>query len=52
MTTTETRNELGITEAKDLSTVMQGKVAIAGEASCEGSPASFCNRVQAIRIKF
>jgi FAD/FMN-containing dehydrogenase len=37
MTTTDTRNELGITVAKDLRTVMQGKVAIAGEASYEGA---------------
>ena len=36
MTTKETRNRLGITVAKDLRTVMQGKVAIAGEASYEG----------------
>lgn len=37
MTRTDTRNELGITVAKDLRTVMQGKVAIAGEASYEGA---------------
>ena len=37
MATTETRNELGVTVAKDLRTVMQGKVAIAGEASYEGA---------------
>jgi hypothetical protein len=33
MIATETRNKLGITVAKDLRAVMQGKVAIAGEAS-------------------
>ncbi len=33
MITTDTKNELGITVAKDLRAVMQGKVAIAGEAS-------------------
>jgi FAD/FMN-containing dehydrogenase len=33
MTTTDTTNKLGITVVKDLRTVMQGKVAIAGEAS-------------------
>jgi hypothetical protein len=38
MTTTDTRSKLGITVAKDLRTVMQGKVAIAGEASYEGAP--------------
>ena len=38
MTTTETRNELGTTVAKDLRTVMQGKIAIGGEASYEGAP--------------
>ena len=37
MTTTDTRSKLGITVAKDLRTVMQGKVAIAGEASYEGA---------------
>src|SRR3984893_14673213 len=37
MTRTDTRNEIGITVAKDLRTVMQGKVAIAGEASYEGA---------------
>jgi hypothetical protein len=31
MTTTQTRNELGTTVAKDLRSVMQGKVAIGGE---------------------
>ena len=36
MITTDTKNELGITVAKDLRTVMQGKVAIAGEASYHG----------------
>jgi hypothetical protein len=40
MTTTETRNKLGITVAKDLRTLVQGKVAIAGEAS-------YGNRLQA-----
>src|SRR5258707_9172264 len=38
MITTDTTNKLGITVAKDLRTVMQGKVAIAGEASYEGAP--------------
>jgi hypothetical protein len=33
MIAAETRNKLGITVAKDLRAVMQGKVAIAGEAS-------------------
>ena len=37
MITTDTTNELGTTVAKDLRTVMQGKVAIAGEASYEGA---------------
>jgi hypothetical protein len=37
MTTTDTRNKLGITVARALRTVMQGKVAIAGEASYEGA---------------
>jgi FAD/FMN-containing dehydrogenase len=37
MATTNTGNKLGITAAKDLRTVMQGKVAIAGEASYEGA---------------
>jgi hypothetical protein len=31
--TADTKNELGTTVAKDLRAVMQGKVAIAGEAS-------------------
>src|SRR5712672_882389 len=35
MIATDTKNELGITVAKDLRAVMQGKVAIAGEASYE-----------------
>ncbi len=35
MITTDSRNILGSTVAKDLRTVMQGKVAIAGEASYE-----------------
>jgi hypothetical protein len=38
MITTDTTNELGTTVAKDLRTVMQGKVAITGEASYEGPP--------------
>ena len=38
MITTDTTNKLGITLAKELRTVMQGKVAIAGEASYEGPP--------------
>src|SRR6266481_3685420 len=33
MIATDTKNELGIAVAKDLRAVMQGKVAIAGEAS-------------------
>src|SRR5258705_11806186 len=37
MITTDTTNKLGTTVAKDLRTVMQGKVAIAGEASYEGA---------------
>ena len=37
MITTDTTNKLGITVAKDLRTVMQGKVAIAGEASYEAA---------------
>ncbi len=37
MTTTDTRSKLGITVAKDLRAVMQGKVAIAGEASYEAA---------------
>jgi FAD/FMN-containing dehydrogenase len=37
MITTDTRNKLGITVAKDLRTVMQGKVAIAGEPSYEAA---------------
>src|SRR6266404_7828510 len=37
MTTTGTRNKPGITVAKELRTVMQGKVAIAGEASYEAA---------------
>src|SRR5260370_3788308 len=37
MITTDSRNILGSTVAKDLRTVMQGKVAIAGEASYEGA---------------
>jgi len=37
MITTDTRDKLGITVAKDLRTVMQGNVAIAGEASYEGA---------------
>ncbi len=37
MTTTDTSSKLGITVAKDLRTVMQGKVAIAGEASYENA---------------
>src|SRR5260370_11814445 len=37
MITTDTKNELGITVAKDLRAVMQGKVAIAGEASYEAA---------------
>src|SRR5260370_12446549 len=36
MITTDTTNKFGTTVAKDLRTVMQGKVAIAGEASYEG----------------
>src|ERR1700722_18917593 len=38
MITTDPTNELGTTVAKDLRTVMQGKVAIGGEASYEGAP--------------
>ena len=41
MITTDTTNKLGIAVAKDLRTVMQGKVAIAGEASCEGALARY-----------
>src|SRR6266852_9102999 len=37
MITTDTTNKLGTTVAEDLRTVMQGKVAIAGEASYEGA---------------
>src|SRR5258706_4591153 len=37
MITTDTKNELGIAVAKDLRAVMQGKVAIAGEASYEAA---------------
>src|SRR6266851_4758711 len=37
MITTDTTNKLGTTVAKDLRTVMQGKVAIAGEASYGGA---------------
>ena len=37
MITTDTTNKFGTTVAKDLRTVMQGKVAIAGEASYEGA---------------
>jgi hypothetical protein len=37
MIATNTRNELGITVAKDLRTVMHGNVAIAGEASYEAA---------------
>ena len=33
MITTDTKNELGITVAKDLRAVIQGKVGIVGEAS-------------------
>jgi len=36
MITTDTANKLGTTVAKDLRTVIQGKVAIAGEASTRG----------------
>jgi hypothetical protein len=35
MITTDTTNKFGTTVAKDLRTVMQGKVAIAGVASYE-----------------
>ena len=38
MTATNTTNKFGTTVAKDLRTVMQGKVAIAGEASYERAP--------------
>jgi hypothetical protein len=41
MITTDTTNELGTTVAKDLRAVMQGKVAIAGEASYEGARRGF-----------
>ena len=41
MITTDTTNNCGTTVAKDFRTVMQGKVAIAGEASCEGAPARY-----------
>ena len=37
MVTTDTTNNFGTTVAKDFRTVMQGKVAIAGEASYEGA---------------
>ena len=37
MIATDTKNKLGIAVAKDLRAVMQGKVAIAGEASYEGT---------------
>ena len=37
MIATDTKNELGITVAKDLRAVMQGKVAIAGEPSYEAA---------------
>jgi len=36
MITTDTTNNCGTTVAKDYRTVMQGKVAIAGEASYHG----------------
>ena len=39
MITTDTTNKLGTTAAKELSAVVQGKVAIAGETSDEGTPA-------------
>jgi len=39
--TTDTTNELGTRVAKDFRTVMQGKVAIAGEASCEEALARY-----------
>ena len=45
MTTTDTRRKLGITVAKDLRTVMQGKVAIAGEASYEAARRVFSGAV-------
>ena len=38
MITTDTISEFGITVAKDSRTVIQGKAAIAGEASYEGAP--------------
>jgi hypothetical protein len=41
MIATDTTNEFGTTVAKDLRTVMQGKVAIAGEASYEGRPTRY-----------
>ena len=41
MTTTDTRNKLGIALAGDLRAVMQGKVAIAGEASYEAARQGF-----------
>ena len=45
MITTDTTNELGTTLAKDLRTVMQGKVVIAGEASYEGARRVFSGAV-------
>jgi hypothetical protein len=41
MIATDTTNKFGATVAKDFSTVMQGKVAMAGEASCERAPARY-----------
>ena len=38
MITADTISEFGTTVAEDLLTVIQGKAAIAGEASCEGAP--------------
>src|SRR5260221_4323878 len=52
MITTDSRNILGSTVAKDLRTVMQGKVAIAGEASYERARQVFNGAVEPTLVAF
>jgi hypothetical protein len=52
MIPTDTTNKLGTTVAKDLRTVMQGKVAIAGELSYEGARRVFNGAVMALGMQY
>jgi len=55
MITTDTTNNFGTTVAKDLRAVMQGKVAIAGEASylsVSQVPVGFMSALSAVSLLF